>query len=161
MRNFRYYLRVRSGECDGQKVVFNARYRDYIGLATFEYLRAAGLSREFSAKGLSCQLVNQSVVWKAPARFDQVLELSVRVSHAESTSFAVSTEMRNVDEGRLCALAETVFTMVEEAALRTVLLTERQRALLLGSAGAQIVDHAGYLPSHGCTVCAYELPMCM
>ena len=34
--HFRYYLRVRYGECDAQKVVFNARYADYIDLATTE-----------------------------------------------------------------------------------------------------------------------------
>ena len=31
---FRYYLRVRYGECDAQKVVFNARYADYVDLGT-------------------------------------------------------------------------------------------------------------------------------
>lgn len=31
---FRYYLRVRYGECDAQKVVFNARYGDYVDLAS-------------------------------------------------------------------------------------------------------------------------------
>ena len=39
---FRYYLRVRYGECDAQKVVFNARYADYVDLATTEFLRALG-----------------------------------------------------------------------------------------------------------------------
>ena len=38
---FRYYLRVRYQECDAQKVVFNARYGDYIDQACIEFLRAA------------------------------------------------------------------------------------------------------------------------
>ena len=40
-QRFRYYLRVRYQECDAQKVVFNARYGDYIDLACIEFLRAA------------------------------------------------------------------------------------------------------------------------
>ena len=43
---FRYYLRVRYGECDAQKVVFNARYADYVDLAAVEFLRALGYGAE-------------------------------------------------------------------------------------------------------------------
>ena len=34
---FRYYMQVRYGECDAQKVVFNARYGDYTDLAATEF----------------------------------------------------------------------------------------------------------------------------
>jgi acyl-CoA thioester hydrolase len=44
MKPFRYYLRVRYSECDSQKVVFNARYGEYVDLAVTEYVRAAGLN---------------------------------------------------------------------------------------------------------------------
>jgi acyl-CoA thioesterase FadM len=37
---FRYLLRVRYGECDAQKIVYNARYGDYVDLAATEFLRA-------------------------------------------------------------------------------------------------------------------------
>ena len=41
-QTFRYFLRVRYSECDAQKVVFNARYGDYIDLAVLEFLKAIG-----------------------------------------------------------------------------------------------------------------------
>jgi acyl-CoA thioester hydrolase len=37
---FRYGLRVRYGECDAQKVVFNSRYSGYVDIAASEFLRA-------------------------------------------------------------------------------------------------------------------------
>ncbi len=43
--HFRYYLRVRYGECDAQKVVFNARYAEYVDLATTD-LRALGYGEQ-------------------------------------------------------------------------------------------------------------------
>ena len=68
--HFRYYLRVRYGECDAQKVVFNARYAEYIDLATTEFLRALGYGEQLFSGELDFQLVKQTIEWKAPARFD-------------------------------------------------------------------------------------------
>lgn len=39
-RKFVHRLRVRYGECDAQKVVFNARYGDYMDVAVLEFMRA-------------------------------------------------------------------------------------------------------------------------
>ena len=39
---FRYRLRVRYGECDGQKIVFNSRYGEYADAAMIEYQRKLG-----------------------------------------------------------------------------------------------------------------------
>ena len=91
---FRYYVRVRYGECDAQKVVFNARYSDYCDLATTEFLRAAGYGDALISGDLDYQLVKQTIEWKAPARFDQVLEVSVRATKLGNTSFTIGTEFR-------------------------------------------------------------------
>ena len=37
---FRYLLRVRYGECDAQMIVYNARWGDYVDIATTEFTRA-------------------------------------------------------------------------------------------------------------------------
>src|SRR6266536_3430781 len=74
---FRYYLRVRYIECDAQKVVFNSRYSEYVDVGINEFLRAAGVLSDFITGPLDFQLVKQTIEWKAPARFDQVLELSM------------------------------------------------------------------------------------
>ncbi|MGH9635377.1 MAG: acyl-CoA thioesterase, partial [Candidatus Angelobacter sp.] len=53
--HFRYYLRVRYGECDAQKVVFNARYAEYVDLATTEFLRALGYGEQLFSGELDFQ----------------------------------------------------------------------------------------------------------
>src|SRR3989442_11657276 len=84
---FRYYLRVRYIECDAQKVVFNSRYGEYVDVSINEFLRAIGVLPEFVDGRLDFQLVKQTVEWKAPARFDQVLELSIATTRLGTAPF--------------------------------------------------------------------------
>jgi len=66
---FSYFLRVRYGECDAQKVVFNSRYGEYVDLAAGEFLRTLGFEHEIQTAELDYQVVKQTTEWRAPARF--------------------------------------------------------------------------------------------
>src|SRR5262245_64650711 len=83
---FSYFLRVRYGECDAQKVVFNSRYGEYVDLAAAEFLRALGFEHEIQTAELDYQVVKQTTQWRASARFDQVLEMSVSARHVARTA---------------------------------------------------------------------------
>lgn len=127
---FRYYLRVRYGECDAQKVVFNARYADYVDLAIFEYLRELGFGAALLDGSFDYQVVKLTLEWKAPARFDQVLELSVCPARLGTTSFTVVTEFRVSGEERLLARAETVYVNVDPVTLLKAPLSPELRSAL-------------------------------
>ncbi len=142
---FRYFLRVRYAECDAQRVVFNARYGDYLELATTEFLRALGMEGSMVNGRYDYQLVKQTLEWKAPARFDQVLELSVHAPRLGNTSFTVGTDFRIAGDDRVIASGETVYVLVEAETMEKVKLPDDVRdALRIGGAG-QMTDHAGYL----------------
>ena len=147
--HFRYYLRVRYGECDAQKVVFNARYADYIDLATTEFIRALGFGEAFMDGTLDYQLVKLVVEWKAPAHFDQVLELSVYATRLGNTSFTLATEFRIAGRPEIIVTAETVNVVVEAHTLRKTPLPPDFRAALEKGAAGVITDHAAYLTSAG------------
>lgn len=141
---FRYYLRVRYGECDAQRVVFNARYGDYVDLATTEYLRVLGL-REIMVNGpLDYQLVKQATEWKGPARFDEVLEVSVYTKQLGNTSFTFAAEFRIAGDPAIVATTETVYVLVDAKALTKTPLPHDVRTVLERGASGKIVDHAGY-----------------
>ena len=147
MTPFRYYLRVRYIECDAQKVVFNSRYAEYVDVSVTEFVRAAGVQHEFVHGDLDFQLVKQTVEWKAPARYDQVLELSVMTKHLGNTSFTLATEFRIVDppgDDRVIATVETVYVLVDAKTLTKLPLPDRIRAALQDGAGGLETDHAGY-----------------
>ncbi len=142
---FRYYLRVRYNECDAQKVVFNARYGDYVDLATTELFRALGLREQLSGGEFDYQVVKQTVEWKAPARFDDVLELRVYPKHLGNTSFTLATEFRIAGDEAVTARAETVYVNVDPQTLTKRPLSPLIRSALEGGAAGKAIDHAGYL----------------
>ena len=143
---FRYYLRVRYIECDAQKVVFNSRYGEYVDVSINEFLRAVGVLSEFLEGHLDFQLVKQTIEWKAPARFDQVLELSIAVTRLGHTSFTVGTEFRIAGgDGKLIVTVETVYVLVDGRTLSKLPLPDHLRAALQEGAAGRVTDHAGYL----------------
>ena len=147
MTPFHYYLRVRYIECDAQKVVFNSRYAEYVDVSVTEFLRAAGIVDEFIHGGLDFQLVKQTVEWKAPARYDQVLELSVAPKQLGNTSFTMLTEFRIADppgDDRVIVTVETVYVLVDAKTLTKMPLPDRVRAALQSGASGLEMDHAGF-----------------
>jgi acyl-CoA thioester hydrolase len=143
--HFRYYLRVRYGECDAQKVVFNSRYSDYVDISTSEFLRALGFGEVLANGDLDFQLVKQTLEWKSPARFDQVLEISVYATHLGNTSFTFATEFRIAGDPRVIAMAETVYVMVVPHVLTKMPLPADFRAAMEEGAKGKVIDHAAYL----------------
>jgi acyl-CoA thioester hydrolase len=144
-RPFRYYLRVRYIECDAQKVVFNSRYGEYVDVSINEFLRAAGVLPPFLDGDLDFQLVKQTVEWKAPARFDQVLELSIAAARLGTTSFTVRTDFRIAGDDRVIVSVETVYVLVAARTLSKLALPDWLRAALEQGAAGRVTDHAAYL----------------
>lgn len=142
---FRYYLRVRYGECDAQKVVFNSRYAEYVDIATSEFLRALGFGEAFIAGSLDFQLVKQTIEWKAAARYDQVLELAMHATRLGNTSFTLATEFRVAGQERVIVTVETVYVLVDAHTLHKMPLPADLRAALERGAPGVVTDHAGYL----------------
>lgn len=143
---FHYYLRVRYGECDAQRVVFNARYADYIDTAIVELFRALGFGPALAAGELDYHLVKQTIEWRAPARFDQVLELSLTAPRLGITSFTLATEFRAAGQPEVLALAETVAVLVDAVTHQKRPLPDAFRAALQHAAAGMTVDHAGWRP---------------
>src|SRR5262245_21201874 len=143
---FRYFLRVRYQDCDAQRVVFNARYGDYIDLACSEFLRAAlPTPRDVFDGTFESQTVRQVIEWKAPARFDAVLEVSVSASRVGVTSFTLCFELRRAGDGEPLVSSETVYVHVDPETFRKRAIEPRMRAALETGARGHSVDHAGRL----------------
>ena len=145
-QRFSYFLRVRYGECDAQKVVFNSRYGEYVDLAAAEFLRTLGFEHEIQTAELDYQVVKQTTEWRSPARFDQVLEISVSTKHLGTTSFTLVTEFRIAGEEAVIATSETVYVNVDTHTLTKAPIPSRLRQALERGAAGQRVDHAAYAP---------------
>ncbi|NNE39556.1 MAG: acyl-CoA thioesterase [Marinicaulis sp.] len=93
--NFTHPLRVRWAECDAQGIVFNVNYFLYFDVAMTEYLRNLGALTEIFEEFFT---VHAEADYKAPARFDEELEIGVRCANLGRTSMTLATEIRRGDE---------------------------------------------------------------
>lgn len=134
MDGFRYRLRVRYAECDAQAIAFNARWGDWIDLATTELLRA--VLGEVGA--IDYRLVDQKTSWMRPAHFDDVVTLAPTVVEVGRTSFRVETECTVGGEARV--RSTTTYVHVAEGEKRPI--DDALRSALLGGAAGRVVDHA-------------------
>jgi acyl-CoA thioester hydrolase len=144
---FVYYLRTRYNECDAQKVVFNARYGDYTDVAVAEFFRALGYGQQMVNGDFDVQVVKQTTQWRSPARYDDVLAVSVETRHMGNTSFTLATEFRLAGQDNVIASSETVYVHVDHRTLQKMPLPEQLRQALQQGAVGMAVDHAGYLTS--------------
>src|SRR6476659_9348567 len=127
---FRYYLRVRYIEC--------------VDVGLNEFLLAAGVLGDFMTGPLDFQLVKQTVEWKAPARFDQVLELRIAATRLGTTSFTIGTAFRVAGEERVIVTVETIYVLVDGKTLTKLPLPDAIRVALQEGAAGRATDHAGY-----------------
>jgi len=145
---FRYYVRVRYQDCDSQHVVFNARYGDYIDLAITEFLQAAMPGRDPWNNDFEIQVRKQIIEWHAPARFQDVLEISTFVSRFGRSSFDVQFDIRLASRPEVIVNATTTYVHVvgEKGVWRSAPIPPGPRALLEAGARGKIIDQAGYHP---------------
>ncbi|MEZ4223265.1 MAG: thioesterase family protein [Polyangiaceae bacterium] len=144
--SFRLLLRVRYSECDAQGIVFNARYGEYMDVASCEYSRAVFGSVDGST-GIDWRLVRQVTEWKAPARFDDVIEIAVGTQHIGTTSFSLSAHFRRPSDGTLLATMETVYVVVDAQSGEKKPIPDRHRSALQQGALGVVVDMAA--AAHG------------
>jgi acyl-CoA thioester hydrolase len=140
---FCYRLRVRYGECDAQGIVFNARWVEYVDIAVTEYTRALLGSVHPAETGLDWRLVTQTMTWRAPGRYDDVLEASIRTMKIGTTSFTIGCEWRRAGSAELLVTAETVYVRVDVERGVKAPLSDMHRSALERGAPGTVVDHAG------------------
>jgi acyl-CoA thioester hydrolase len=93
-------LRVRWAEVDRQGVVFNAHYLMYCDVAVTEYWRAVGCPypSAFLERGVDTFVVKATLEYHRPARFDDALDVLVRVARIGRSSLRVLFEIHRGEE---------------------------------------------------------------
>jgi acyl-CoA thioester hydrolase len=126
-------LRVRYSECDQQGVVFNGHYLFYYDNAITEMWRERiGPYRETVARGYDIVVAEVSLRYRAAARFEDVLDISMPVVHLGETSMIVRPEFR-VGE-RVLVDGEVRHVFVDPSTLTKKAMPDDIRAALSGGA---------------------------
>ena len=93
---FRHGLRVRWAEVDRQGIVFNAHYLMYFDVAITEYWRAIGhpYPDALLAVGRDTFVVKATLEYHAPAHYDDMLDVLVRIGRMGRSSIQFLVEIR-------------------------------------------------------------------
>jgi acyl-CoA thioester hydrolase len=106
MPAFVHHLRVRYNECDVQGHVFNANYFVYFDVVLTELWREVlGSYDALTADGLDLVVAETAARFRAPARFDDELEITLGVERRGNTSMVsairIAREADTLVEGRI------------------------------------------------------------
>jgi acyl-CoA thioester hydrolase len=94
MTDFRFSIRVYWEDTDAGGVVFYANYLKFFERARTEWLRALGFAQQRlrDDQGLIFVVADSAVRYLAPARLDDVLDVTVRVRDAGRASLALAQQ---------------------------------------------------------------------
>jgi len=126
---FSAFERVGFSDTDAQGIVYYGRYLPYFDLARVEYERHLGLLRK-EAEGKDFVMRASSVVYDAPARFDDMLEVFVRTKRIGRTS--VTNEycaFRVADDVLMCTADQTLVLVAVPERRPTPISDEYRRAI--------------------------------
>jgi acyl-CoA thioester hydrolase len=88
-------VRVRYKDTDTMSVVYYGNYLTYFEVGRVEYLRDRGLPISALDRRLHMPVVESFVRYMKPARLDDLLEVTTRVSERKRASFCFSYEIKN------------------------------------------------------------------
>ena len=88
-------IRVRYKDTDTMSVVYYGNYLTYFEVARVEYLRQKNLPMSEVDRRIHMPVVEAFVKYVKPAKLDDLLEVSSRVSLRKRASFTFSYEIRN------------------------------------------------------------------
>jgi acyl-CoA thioester hydrolase len=141
---FRFRFRVRYAECDAQSVVFNARYADYVDIAVNEYIRTLfGDYQRLLDQNLDIQVVSLNMNYRAPAKFDDVLEARITAGRIGNTSFTLHLAFYRHMSAELVADADITYVLIQPSEMAKTPVPDSIRDLLERGAPGALISHAG------------------
>jgi acyl-CoA thioester hydrolase len=116
---FSWQVRVYYEDVDIGGVVYYANYLRYFERARSEWLRGLGVNQERLAavEGIGFVVARAEVDFKAGARLDDLLTVTVLLLEKKKTYFWLAQEVRLVD-GRVCAAARIQAACVRHRDMR-------------------------------------------
>jgi acyl-CoA thioester hydrolase len=126
---FRYaaYTRVGFSDTDAQGIVYYGRYLPYFDLARTEYHRHLG---RIDLDGAEFVMRACTIEYFAPARFDDLIEVFVRVEKIGRTSVTYEFAAYRVEDDALMVTAKQTLVLVDLEERRPVEVPEAFRELI-------------------------------
>lgn len=102
---FVLHERVRWIDCDAARIIHYGAYIRFFEIAETEMYRSVGLPYAIAFDSLGCFPIRAAYHcdYRSPARLDDLMEISIWISHWGRTSFTVSFRFERETDGELLA----------------------------------------------------------
>lgn len=95
-------LRVRYAETDAMGIVHHSTYLLWFEVGRVELLRAYGVPyTEFEARGISSPVVESTLRWKSPARFDDLIRVEASVGELSPARLRFNYRITRPADGKV------------------------------------------------------------
>jgi acyl-CoA thioester hydrolase len=138
---FKYAALARVGfsDTDAQGIVYYGRYMPYFDTAQREYLRHLGLLGS-NVERERFVMRAMSVEYHAPARFDDLLEVFVRVSRIGRTSLTTAFAAHRGENDVLLCTAQQTAVLVDATTGRPMPIPDAYRAVVRSFEGHDLEE---------------------
>jgi acyl-CoA thioester hydrolase len=134
---FSAFTRVGFSDTDAQGIVYYGRYLPYFDQARVEYVRHLGLLAK-EADGAELVMRASTVVYEAPARFDDLLEVFVRTKRIGRTSITYEFCAARVEDDLLMCTADQTLVRVVLPERRPAAIPDEYRHAVAAFEGADV-----------------------
>ena len=134
---FSAFTRVGFSDTDAQGIVYYGRYLPYFDHARVEYARHLGLLT-YELGELEFVMRASSVLYEAPARFDDLLEVFVRTKRIGRSSVLTEYSAVRVEDDVLMCTAEQTLVLVDVEDRRPAPVPDAYRRILAEFEGADL-----------------------
>jgi len=126
---FVWQVRVYWEDTDGGGVVYHGQYLNFFERARTEWLRSRGIHQGALAQeaGIVFAIRRMTVDWLAPARLDDLLDISVHSVKAGASRLTFAQHMRRGD-GKEIATAEVMAVCLDAAQFKPIKMPEQIRS---------------------------------
>jgi acyl-CoA thioester hydrolase len=124
-------IRVYYEDTDCGNVVYYANYLKYMERSRTEFLRGRGVDlAAYHEKGLLFTVAEAHVKYKAPARYNDLLDAESQVVEAGNSSVVLATDIRRASDGLLLTEGEVRLVCINAATGRPTRIPEEIKSAL-------------------------------
>ena len=137
---FKFAARTRVGfsDTDAQGIVYYGRYLPYFDLARVEYLRRLDLLRPAALEGDEFVMRACAIEYLAPAVFDDVIDIYIRIARFGRTSATFECAAYRVPDDVLMVTATQTLVLVDLDERRPVPIPEPYRERVRAFEGEEL-----------------------
>ncbi|MCA9770869.1 MAG: acyl-CoA thioesterase [Myxococcales bacterium] len=139
--HFKDSVRVRAAETDAQGIVYNGTFFTYLEVGRVSYIRTllGQTVRNVAKQGFDISVAQAACQFRAPARFDEILDIHVRIARVGRSSIRFDYLILTRSSQRLVATGDTVMVWVHPETRRPIAVPEWLRERIREIEGAAAI----------------------